>query len=229
VVAFLDDDSIPEPGWLSAVAREFLHPKVMAVSGRVFPVQVETEAEHLFEEMGGFDVGERRWEVNREHPLWFVLANFAGLGNETNMAFRRRAFDLWPGFDERLGPGTTIGGGGEGPYALFSLIDRGHRVVYTPHAVVRHPYPRTLPELRARHLRSLSTATAYMTFLLVEEPRHRWAVIRYAIEALRGKRRAWRPVLPGMQPPPRVVSRWRAFVACLAGPIRYVQACLGHM
>jgi O-antigen biosynthesis protein len=226
VVAFLDDDALPEPDWLSALALEFQDPQVMAVSGRVLSLVVETEAERLFESMGGFDVGEQRWEVGREHPLWFVLANFGGLGNEANLALRRRAFDLWPGFDERLGPGTTIGTGAEGPYALFSLIDRGRRVVYTPQAVVRHPYPRTMPELRAWHLRSLSNATAYMTLLLVEEPRYRWAVIRYVAEAVRGKRRAWRPPLPGTQPYPRLIPRWRAGLALLAGPVLYLWACV---
>ena len=226
VIAFLDDDALPEPDWLSALALEFQDPQVMVVSGRILSLTVETEAEILFERMGGFDVGEQRWEVGREHPLWFVLANFGGLGNEANLALRRRAFDLWPGFDERLGPGTTIGTGAEGPYALFSLIDRGRRVVYTPQAVVRHPYPRTMPELRARHLRSLSNATAYMTLLLVEEPRYRWAVIRYVAEAVRGKRRAWRPPLPGTQPYPRIIPRWRAGLALLAGPVLYLWACV---
>jgi O-antigen biosynthesis protein len=224
VVAFLDDDAQPEPDWLSALAVEFQDPQVMAVSGRVLSLGVETEAERIFERMGGFDAGEQRWELNCEHPLWFVLANFGGLGNEANMAFRRRAFDLWPGFDERLGPGTTIGTGGEGPYALFSLIDRGHRIVYTPDAVVRHPYPRTMPDLRARHRGSLSNATAYMALLLVEEPRYRWAVIRYVAEAVRGKRRAWRPPLPGTQPYPRMIPRWRAGLAMLVGPALYFWA-----
>ena len=225
VVAFLDDDALPEPDWLAALALEFQDPQVMVVSGRILSLGVETEAECLFERMGGFDVGGQRWEVSREHPLWFVLANFAGLGNETNMALRRRAFDFWPGFDERLGRGTTMGEG-EGPYALFSLIDRGHRAVYTPYAVVRHPYPRTMQELRARHVRSLSAASAYMTFLLVEEPRYRWAVIRYVAEAARGKRRAWRPPLPGTQPYPSIIPRWRAGLAVLAGPVSYLWACV---
>ena len=34
IVAFLDDDSIPEPEWLSRLVREFKNPSVMAVTGR---------------------------------------------------------------------------------------------------------------------------------------------------------------------------------------------------
>jgi len=37
IVAFLDDDAIPEPDWLSALAAEFMDPLVMAVAGRVRP------------------------------------------------------------------------------------------------------------------------------------------------------------------------------------------------
>jgi glycosyltransferase involved in cell wall biosynthesis len=224
VVAFLDDDSIPEPGWLSAVAREFLDPEVMAVSGRVFPVQVETEAEHLFERVGGFDVGGQRWELDRRHPLWFELGNFC-LGNETNIAFRRLVFDVLPGFSERLGRGTGMVEGCEGSYLLFSLLHRGYRVIYTPEAVVRHPFPRTIPQLRARWMTDCSAATAYMTLLFVEEPRYRWAVTRYMIGALRGKRRAWRPPLPGTQPYPRIIPRWRALLAYFSGPFLYAGSC----
>ncbi len=134
IIAYLDDDAVPEPDWLSRLAPEFQDPRVMAVSGAILPLRVETEAEVLFEKMGGFSVGGRRWEVDLSHPFWFGLTNFAGLGNEANMAFRRQAFEVWPGFDERLGRGTVLGTG-EGPYALFSLVRRGYRVIHTPEAV----------------------------------------------------------------------------------------------
>jgi cellulose synthase/poly-beta-1,6-N-acetylglucosamine synthase-like glycosyltransferase len=228
VIAFLDDDAIPEPEWLSALAAEFQEPLVMAVTGRTLPLSIETDAERLFARLGGFESGgEERLAVDRQSPFWFERANFGGIGNGGNMAFRRRAFDLWPGFEERLGRGAIVFAGEE-DHAFFTLIDRGYRVVYTPHAVARHPVPRTMPELRAFLLRNLSAATAYMTFLFVEEPRYRWAVIRYVAEALRGKRRAWRPPLPGTQPYPRVIPRWRALLAYLSGPALYVRSCLAR-
>jgi cellulose synthase/poly-beta-1,6-N-acetylglucosamine synthase-like glycosyltransferase len=44
IVAFLDDDALPEPEWLSGLLREFEDPLVMAVTGRILPLSVETKA-----------------------------------------------------------------------------------------------------------------------------------------------------------------------------------------
>ena len=49
------------------------------------------------------DCGDERRAVDRQEPAWFEMANFGGVGDGGNMAFRRRAFDIWPGFHERLG------------------------------------------------------------------------------------------------------------------------------
>ena len=224
IVAYLDDDSIPEPDWLGAVVREFEDSQVMVVTGQTLPLRVETEAERLFELLGGFDTGsQERRVLDRECPEWFEVASFGGIGNGGNMAFRRSAFDLWPGFDERLGAGTWLPGGEE-HHAFFGLIDRGYRVVYTPLAVVRHPYPRSLPELHTRYLKSLSTATGYMTLLFFEEARFRWATLKYVAQALRGVRRPWR-TQPSV-PRPRIAPAWRKLIASLSGPLLYVRTRL---
>jgi cellulose synthase/poly-beta-1,6-N-acetylglucosamine synthase-like glycosyltransferase len=227
VVAYLDDDAIPDPEWLSAIVREFKDPQVMVVTGQTLPLRVETEAERLFAALGGFDIADQERRVlDRQCPDWFELASFGGIGNGGNMAFRRSAFDLWPGFDERLGAGTSLSGGEE-HHAFFALIDRGYRVVYTPLAVVRHPYPRTLPELRARYLKTLAAATGYITFLFFEEPRYRWATAKYVAQALRGTRRPWRKQPPGQRP--RVVPGWRKLSAYLSGPLLYARTRLARL
>lgn len=224
IVAYLDDDAVPEPQWISALVEEFRDPQVMVVTGRILPLRVETEAERLFAALGGFDVGDQKRRVlDRRTPRWFEIANFGGIGNGSSMAFRRSAFEKWPGFDERLGPGTG-GPGGDEHYAFFSLVKVGYRVVHTPKAVVRHPYPRSLPELRARYLKALAAATGYMTFLFFEEPRFRWATVKYVAQALRGARRPWRKPAPARLP--RVVSGWRKLIACLSGPLLYGRTCL---
>ena len=225
IVAYLDDDAIPEPGWLSGLASEFKDPAVMAVSGRILPTRVETEAECWCQLVGGFDLGEERWAVDRQNPDWFALVNFSGMGNEANMALRRRAFDLWPGFNERLGRGTIMQAA-EGSHALFSLVARGYRAIYSPQAVVRHPFPRSMDELRTRHLRELAAATAYFTMLVTEEPGHRRATLQYVVEALRGTRRPWRKLAPGLRP--RIVPRWRKLIAYLSGPLLYARSRLAR-
>jgi glycosyltransferase involved in cell wall biosynthesis len=186
VVAYLDDDAQPEPGWLAALERELDDPAVMAVAGRICPTRLETAAECLFEATGGFtpNRGCRR-VVDASTPGWFELTNFGGVGTGASMAFRRAAFDCWPGFDERLGVGAPIPAGEE-HHAFYCLVDLGYRVVYTPAAVVRHPYPATLAALRARHFATVGTSAAYLLYLLLEAPRHRRLALDFALRALRG-------------------------------------------
>ncbi len=219
VVALLDDEAVPEPGWLPKLLDEFRDPAVMAVAGRILGLEVESPAERLFEVMGGFDCGPERRVVDRGSPNWFERASFGGIGNGGNVAFRRRAFDIWPGYHERLGPGMELQGGEE-HYAFFSLADLGYRVVYTPFAVVRHPYPHTMEQVRQRYLRELTSSTAYMTFLLREQPRYRRQVLRYIKDGIKGTPRLWRGVSQVRQP--KLVPGWKWTMAALFGPLVYV-------
>jgi glycosyltransferase involved in cell wall biosynthesis len=45
VVAYLDDDSIPEPAWLDRLALEFRDPEVMAVTGRILAIDDPVESD----------------------------------------------------------------------------------------------------------------------------------------------------------------------------------------
>ena len=225
IVAYLDDDAVPERSWLSELVSEFRNPRVMAVAGRILPLQVVTEAERLFASRGGFDSGEEQRSVDLHTRHWFEMTNFGGLGSEANMAFRRSAFDIWPGFNERIGYGTPLPGGG-GPYAFFSLIERGYRVVYTPRAVVSHPSPQTLEALRSRHRRTLAASAGYCTLLFFEHPSYRGAVVRFLAGWFSSTPRVWRG--QGAGPRPRIVPRWCELLACLPGPLLYARALLAY-
>jgi glycosyltransferase involved in cell wall biosynthesis len=215
IVAFIDDDAIPNRDWLTALAVEFQDSAVMAVAGRRLPLEVETEAQQLCDWVR--DRNERR-VVDRQTPFWFEIANFGGIGTGMNMAFRRRAFDLWPGFHQRLGRGTVLRGGEE-HHAFFSLLDRGFRVIHTPDAVVRHPFPATMAALRTKQFKDLSAGMGYIALLLMEEPQHRKTILKYIFEALRGTPRSWRTqsVLA-----PSLVPWWCVPLARVSGPILYI-------
>jgi glycosyltransferase involved in cell wall biosynthesis len=219
VVAFLDDDAVPETSWLAALLREFSDPRVGAVAGRILASRSGSPSDRSAGDAVTFG-GPQRLVFERSSPDWVERANFGGVGEGPNLAIRRGVFEAWPGFDERLGRGTRFGVVGmEEHYAFFSLIDQGHRVVYTPAARVRHPYPQTEAELRARHLRQLVAASFQLTLLLVEEPRYRRRTVRYAFEALRATSRPWRremgiPVSP--------IPRWERVPAQLAGVALYL-------
>lgn len=224
LVAYLDDDALPEPDWLSSLAREFADPNVMAVTGRVEALSATTETDRLFAQIAGAEFGgAERLAFDPETSDWFERANFGGIGLGMNMAFRRQAFDVWPGFDERLGRGAALGAAEE-HHAFFSLIDRGYRVVYTPHALVRHPAPRSDEELRARHLHSLTSSAGTMTLLFFEAPRHRGRVVKYVLEAARGAPRPWRSQAAGAGR--KIVPRWRLLLAGFSGIVLYFCSCI---
>lgn len=222
IVAYLDDDFLPATDWLRTLVEEFAEPQVMAVSGRICALSEKPEAEQLVALVGGPNFGGlEQLVVDRRNPYWFEMANFGGIVPGGNMAFRRSAFDLWPGFNERLGRGTILHGGEE-QHAFFSLIARGYRAVYTPHAVVRHPLFYTKQEIRTRYLKDLAASTAYMTLLFIEEPEYRRSLLKYISESLRGKSRTWRTETTGFSP--RMVPRWRKLWAWLSGPWLYLRS-----
>lgn len=220
IVAFIDDDAVPEAGWLSHLVSEFEDPSVMAVTGRIEPLSLDTQAERLFERLGGFGSHATNRSIDKATENWFEIASFGGIGSGANMAIRRAAFDFWPGFDERLGVGTRLRGYEE-HYAFFSLVDRGHRVVYTPRAIVRHPYPRSMADLHARRLDGAVAAAGFMTLLFFEQPRYRREIVRYALEWLKGKPRTWRNLTNGG--PPTVIPRWRMPPAWVIGALTYLR------
>ncbi|MBI2815514.1 MAG: glycosyltransferase [Acidobacteria bacterium] len=216
ILAYLDDDSVPEPAWLSALVEEFSDPAVMAVTGRTLPVEVTTDAQHLFLSRGGFDLGPNRRSLDQQTPYWFETANFGGIGIAANVAFRRSVFQSWRGFDERIGLGTPLGGGAE-PYAFFSLVAMGYRLVYTPRAIMAHPFPRTMASLRRRHLKQMTTTAGYVALLFLEQRRYRTELVQYASRWIRGVPPVWRTQVTG--PLPRIAPRWREVLTAAAGPV----------
>jgi len=219
VVLFIDDDAIPEAGWRSALVAEFDDARVMAAAGAVRSPGGSartSRADQVAMWMGlSFSGGDSRRVIDRSVPEWFEMAAFGGVGIGPNMAMRRSAFDAWAGFDHRLGPGASLPGAEE-PYAFFSLIDRGHRVVYSPNARVRHPCPQhSVDALRKRYIKSLTISSAYFTFLWIQEPRYRHRTLRYLFQGIRGVRRSWRE--QPAPPPFALASTWSKTRAYLAG------------
>ena len=210
-VAFTDDDAVPDEKWLRHLLAPFEEPAVAGVAGRILPLQLDTDAQRY---CAAYEASLQRTEprvFDRRTANWFVVANFGGIGNGGNMAFRRRAFADWPGFDVRLGRGGVVQGGEES-HAFSSLIDCGHRIAYAPDAVVRHPYVASFDELRAQRIEHFRTAVAYLAFLFREQPHHRGALCRYVADAI------WRRCLnPVRSSPNAVVSRTRMLLALMAG------------
>ena len=127
VVAFSDDDCVPEPEWLSTIVGAFdASAAVAAVTGPVLPLGVATP--------GTYAVASRTGDAPVEYagytPPWQP-------GTGGNMAVRRDWLRRIGGFDERLGVGTA-GAAAEDIELIFRLLRSGGRIRFEPRAVVRH-------------------------------------------------------------------------------------------
>ena len=187
-VAWLDDDEIADPMWLTELMRAFDgRPEVVAASGVVIPAQLDTQAQVWFEQFGGHSKGRgfipdlfshSSW--SRQHPL-YPLPPF-GVG--ANMAFHTETLRLLGGFDEALGAGTRSQGAEDTKVFTDALLDGG-AVAYWPSAVTRHFHRRDLEGLR-RQMRGYGAGlTGFYTALVLGRPSTVVDLIRLAPRALR--------------------------------------------
>jgi hypothetical protein len=187
VVAFTDDDTVVDPGWLRTLAARLERGDVDCVTGLVVPLELETPAQVWFEQYGGFGKGSRSAVHDlatppARSPLFPYAAGMFGSGN--NVAFRTEALRALGGFDERLGPGTPTCSGED--LALFvATLCSGRRIAYEPAAVVRHAHRRSYPELRTQVHDYGVGLSAMLTSLVVEDPRHLVRILRRVPAGLR--------------------------------------------
>jgi GT2 family glycosyltransferase len=186
IIAFTDDDAVVDRRWLRALGERFARePDVVAVSGLVVPLELETPAQILFEQSGnvtdrGFvpltfeHVG--RFQVLRHGPgrgmgqtrSIYMTGEF---GSGVNMAFRTAVLRAAGGFDEALGTGTPACSG-EDLAMLVELLTAGNRLAFEPGAIIQHSHPATLAELERRIHGYGIGFTAMLTALALRNPRH---------------------------------------------------------
>jgi GT2 family glycosyltransferase len=123
----------------------FRDPRVGAASGLVLPLELDTEAQSLFEEYGGFSRGFQRLEFSAAS---IVPASAGRVGAGAAMAFRRALAETLRFFEVELDCGTRTRSGGD-VYAFYRVLRRGYRVVYTPEAVAWHRHRRERDHLRS--------------------------------------------------------------------------------
>ena len=131
IVAFIDDDAVAEPDWISQLVRVYKETDALAVGGRMVGLWLAGRPWYLPRE---FD-----WLVGVTHPGF--AEPYAEIRNtfESNISFRREVFLDLGGFDPSLGPDADSYRHSEGAELgtrLQAAYNRG--VVYNPDAVVKH-------------------------------------------------------------------------------------------
>jgi glycosyltransferase involved in cell wall biosynthesis len=187
-VAWLDDDEVADPMWLTELMRAFDgRTEVVAASGVVVPARLDTQAQIWFEQFGGHSKGRgftadlfSQATRSRQHPL-YPLPPF-GVG--ANMAFRTETLRMLGGFDEALGAGTPSQGS-EDTRMFTDILMRGGAIAYWPSAVTRHFHRRDMDGLRRQMRGYGSGLTAFYTAMVLARPSAAASLVRLTPRALR--------------------------------------------
>lgn len=205
VVAFLDDDAVPDEKWLGMLLQPFADPQVSTVTGSVVTpdaAPAQTKAPRT---------------LSSRDPFWFVAACFGGLGLGSNMALRKSACKGMTIFDVRLGRGAPFQIAEEN-YAFARLLSLGHTAVHVPAAVVRHPaFHRAPIEQETRN------SITYWLLLFSQFPGHRMDLLRFLFSRLRRQRLTW--ARDSQEPGDIINSNWRIKIrAAVSGVILFLRA-----
>jgi O-antigen biosynthesis protein len=185
IIAYTDDDVVVDRGWVRALAGVFAEEaEVMAVTGLVVPLELETEAQLLFERYGGFGRGfERQWYRVDGESGERAATRHGGtgkFGTGANMAYRRSLLERIGGFDPALDVGTVTGGGGD-LEMFFRVLKEGYTLVYEPSALVRHRHRRDYAQLREQITYFGVGFYAYLLRSALAYRDERWALIRLGL------------------------------------------------
>jgi GT2 family glycosyltransferase len=218
IVAYTDDDAVPDSGWVDAIAQPFADPEVGCVTGLVLPLELNTRAQERFE----LYCAHRRSFARRVFAAPATPPAAAGIvGMGANMGLRRDMALRLGGFDTRLDGGTPTRSGGDTD--IFArVLDAGARIVYTPDALVWHRHRSDEPALRRCIFGYGVGLYSFLTKRIVEQ----WDIGALPVAArwLLGPivKAAWR-YARGDEAVPPVLLALEAAGACL-GPLRYLAA-----
>jgi GT2 family glycosyltransferase len=175
ILAFTDDDVVVDPYWLVGLARGFeVAEDVACVTGLILPLELETPAQILFEEYGGFNKGfnrrifkSDRRDYYAEMPLYpYVPGRF---GSGASMAFTADFLRKIGGFDLALGSNGPSRNGQD--IAMFLMVIlKGYKLVYQPESLLYHLHRSDYEGLRKQIYYYGVAITAFLTKIVLENP-----------------------------------------------------------
>jgi len=218
IVAFTDDDAVPDIDWLRNHLRHFNDPMVMCSTGLTMPLELETEPQEWHEKYSPFGRG---FEIKIFDSARISPMASGQVGAGVNMALRREAMDLLGPFDEALDAGTPTRSGGD--HEMFArVLSAGYKIVYDPAALSWHRHRTTWRELRRAAFGYGVGVYAFWTSSVLRDREFGAAWVAWAW----GKkqiRRLIRSVLgrPGSLPVALVAL---VIAGCMWGPYAYVSS-----
>lgn len=150
IIAFVDDDVVVHPWLMYRVWETFQDPTVAAMTGLVIALELQAEAQVLFERYWSFNRGyvAKRYNldyvqkaVNQAPAVWDI-------GAGANMAFRKSVFEEVGYFDELLGAGAA--GCSDDSEMWYRILLGGHTIQYNPQGIVYHEHRKDLASLKSQ-------------------------------------------------------------------------------
>ncbi|HET7584844.1 MAG TPA: glycosyltransferase [Gemmatimonadaceae bacterium] len=220
IIAFTDDDTVADAGWLRAIARAFADPSVAAVTGLIAPLEMETHAQWLFETIyGGMTQRLTPWRVQRQTVTRWQMLWASAYGVGANMSFRREVFDAVGTFDPALDVGTPSGGAGD-IELLHRIVASGRVLRYEPSAVVWHHHRATMDALRRQLFDNGRSFPIYLMTCARNRTLPVHTIASFALREWMGRWLLRRMVRPrGM--PRRMV--WAELWGTMLSPVLYVR------
>jgi GT2 family glycosyltransferase len=128
ILVMTDDDCIPDPHWLSAIAEEFSRqPEIGLIGGRVELYDPADKAVTI--------------RTSCERRGLSDPADFFSFIAGCNMAFRTQVYQAIGGFDIRLGPGCRCDAAEDVDF-IYRAYKKGFRIEYIPEVLVYHNHGR---------------------------------------------------------------------------------------
>lgn len=152
ILAYIDDDVVVDRQWLNGLKEAWAeNPDASAFTGLILPFELNTEAQILFEEAGGFRRGFEKIRYGQVLPGNELYPCGSGIfGAGCNMAFRREMLIKLGGFDEALDTGAPLPGGGDLDI-FYRVIRGGYVLVYEPRYLIYHQHRRETAKLRHQY------------------------------------------------------------------------------
>lgn len=150
LIAFVDDDVVVHPWLLYRVWETFQDPAVAAMTGLVIALELQAEAQVIFERDWSFNRGyvAKRYDLNYVQQAVNQAPAVWEIGAGANMAFRKSVFEEVGYFDELLGAGAA--GCSDDSEMWYRILVRGHVIKYNPQAIVYHEHRKDLAALKSQ-------------------------------------------------------------------------------
>jgi len=126
ILLFTDADCVPDKNWVREMLLPFQDSKISGAQGRY-----TTSQKALLARFSQFEIGQRYVRLSQRKYIDFIGTYSA--------AYRRGVFLKFKGFDESFPKAS-----GEDPEFSFRLAKAGHKMVFSPKALVSHQHPDTL-------------------------------------------------------------------------------------